>query len=133
MTDFRHEVVIDAPAAIVYRHLTTAAGLLCWIAAEAQADPTPGGELRWTHHNGATMLGRYVEVVPDQRIVFRYGWEGDLMGVPPESTLVEIDLTEHHGRTTVVLHHHGLPDTAVDDHRHGWQHFLSELAAVVAR
>jgi hypothetical protein len=42
------------------------------------------------------------------------------MGVPPESTVVEIDLTEH-------LVHHGLPPETVADHQHGWAHFLGVL------
>jgi uncharacterized protein YndB with AHSA1/START domain len=30
----------------------------------------PGGTLRWTHPNGAAMVGRFVEVVPYRRLVF---------------------------------------------------------------
>jgi hypothetical protein len=53
-------------------------------------------------------------------VVFSYGWEDGRMGVPPESTVVEIDLTEH-------LVHHGLPPETVADHQHGWAHFLGVL------
>jgi uncharacterized protein YndB with AHSA1/START domain len=40
------------------------------------------------------VVGRFVELVPHRRLVFTYGWEDGLMGVPPESTTVEIDLVE---------------------------------------
>ena len=49
------------------------------------------------------------------------------MGVPPESTTVEIDLTEENGATTVRLVHHGLPPAVVDDHERGWTYFLDAL------
>ena len=126
-----YEITIDASANVVYRHLTERAGLLRWMAVEAVVEPTPGGELRWTHENGATMIGRFVELVPDRRVVFRYGWQDDLMGVPPESTTVEIDLAEEQGRTTLVLVHRGLAADHRQDHADGWQHFLGRLAALV--
>jgi uncharacterized protein YndB with AHSA1/START domain len=56
-----------------------------------------------THQNGARVVGRFVELVPHRRIVFTYGWEDGRLGVPPESTTVEIDLVEQGGTTTVRL------------------------------
>jgi uncharacterized protein YndB with AHSA1/START domain len=122
-----HEVTIAAPAEVVWAHLTTAEGLVRWIGPEATADPTPGGVLRWTHLDGASVVGRFVELVPYRRLVFTYGWEDGRMGVPPESTTVEVDLVERDGATTVRLVHRGLPPEAVEDHRRGWAYFLGEL------
>ena len=133
MSLFETTITIDAPAEVVFRHLTEAAGLLRWIAADATADPVPGGELRWTHHNGATMIGRFVEVTPNSRIVFRYGWEDNLLGLPPESTIVEIDLYEDEAETRLRLIHRDIPSTSLDDHGNGWNHFLAELARSCAR
>ena len=122
-----HELTIAAPAEVVWTHLTTAEGLVRWVGPEATADPVPGGELRWTHPNGATVVGRFVELVPHRRVVFTYGWEDGRMGVPPESTTVEIDLAEEAGMTTLRLTHRGLPPAAVADHEHGWRYFLGVL------
>lgn len=36
---------------------------------EATADPVTGDALRWTHPNGAAVVGRFVELVPHRRIV----------------------------------------------------------------
>ena len=126
-----HEVTIAAPVEVVWAHLTTAEGLVRWVGPAATADPAPGGVLRWTHPNGATVVGRFVELVPHRRLVFTYGWEDGLMGVPPESTTVEIDLVEQDGATTLRLVHHGLPPEVVKDHEHGWAYFLNELRAVL--
>jgi uncharacterized protein YndB with AHSA1/START domain len=127
-----YEVTIDAPAEVVWAHLTTAEGLVRWVGPDATAEPAPGGVLRWTHENGATVVGRFVELVPYRRLVFTYGWEDGRMGVPPESTTVEVDLVEKDGATTVRLVHHGLPPGSVDDHQRGWAYFLSALRATLS-
>ena len=125
----RKQVTIDAPAAIVYRHLTTAEGLLRWMAVAASVDPVPDGRVEWTHEDGSTMLGRFVELVPVRRVVFRYGWKDDLLGLPPASTVVEIDLEEAAGRTTLTLVHRGIPVASVEEHDRGWTYFLDRLSA----
>ena len=127
-----HELTIDAPIDVVWAHLTTAEGLTRWIGPDASADPVPGGSLRWTHANGATMIGRFVELDPPRRFVFTYGWADGRMGLAPESTTVEIDLAETGGATTVRLTHHGLPPSAVADHQRGWEHFLDVLRSTIA-
>jgi uncharacterized protein YndB with AHSA1/START domain len=127
-----YEVTIAAPAKVVWTHLTTAEGLVRWVGPDASADPSPGGDLRWTHPDGATVVGRFVELLPYRRLVFTYGWEDGRMGVPPESTTVEIDLVEEDGVTTLRLVHHGLPPAAVEDHDRGWRYFLNALRDAVA-
>jgi uncharacterized protein YndB with AHSA1/START domain len=122
-----HEVTIAAPTQVVWEHLTTAAGLARWVRPEATADPVPGGILRWTHPDGATVVGRFVELVPHRRLVYTYGWEDGRLGVPPESTTVEIDLVEKAGATLLRLVHHGLPPETVEDHQRGWVYFLGAL------
>jgi uncharacterized protein YndB with AHSA1/START domain len=122
-----YQVRIAAPVQVVWAHLTTAQGLVRWVGPAAAADPTPGGVLRWTHPNGATVVGRFVEVIPYRRLVFTYGWEDGRLGVPPESTTVEVDLAEQDGVTTVRLVHRGLPPETVEDHQRGWTYFLGIL------
>ena len=122
-----YEVTIEAPIDVVWAHLTTAEGLVRWVGPDATADPVPGGVLRWTHPNGASVVGRFVELVPQRRVVFTYGWEDGRLGVPPESTTVEIDLVEQDGATTVQVVHLGLPPEAVQEHEQGWAYFLGVL------
>jgi uncharacterized protein YndB with AHSA1/START domain len=122
-----YELTIDAPIDVVWAHLTTAAGLVRWVGPDATADPVPGGALRWTHPNGATVVGRFLELVPRRRVVFAYGWEDGRMGVAPESTTVEIELAEEDGATTLRLVHRGLPPEAVEHHEQGWAYFLGVL------
>jgi uncharacterized protein YndB with AHSA1/START domain len=126
----RQHLTIDAPASTVYRHLTTVDGLLRWMAVDATVDAVPGGRVEWTHEDGSTMLGRFVDLVPDRRVVFRYGWKDGHMGLPPASSLVEIDLEEADGKTMLTLVHHGVPTESIDDHERGWTYFLERLRLV---
>jgi uncharacterized protein YndB with AHSA1/START domain len=122
-----YEVKLAAPIEVVWAHLTTAEGLIRWVGPAATADPTPGGALRWVHPNGATVVGRFVELVPHRRVVFTYGWEDGRLGVAPGSTTVEIDLVEEDGATVLRLVHHGLPPETAADHERGWAYFLGIL------
>jgi uncharacterized protein YndB with AHSA1/START domain len=123
----KHEVTIAAPAEVVWELLTTADGLVRWVGPEAAAEPVPGGELRWAHPDGSRVVGRFVELVRHRRLVFTYGWEDGKLGVPPESTTVEIELSEEDGVTTLRLTHRGLPPAVVEDHERGWAYFLDRL------
>jgi uncharacterized protein YndB with AHSA1/START domain len=127
-----HEVTIEASIGVVWAHLTTADGLTRWVGPFAEADPVAGGVVRWSHPNGATVVGRFVELDPPRRLVFTYGWEDGRLGVPPESTTVEIDLREEDGLTTVRLVHRGLPPAVVPDHEQGWAFFLDILRDTVS-
>ena len=91
-----------------------------WMAEGATLDPTPGGVVRWTHPNGDTVSGRYVEVDPPRRLVFTYGWQRAEVQIPPGSTTVEVDLvTQDDGATLLTLVHRGLEDGAADAHQGG--------------
>ncbi|MGE3270035.1 MAG: SRPBCC domain-containing protein [Chloroflexota bacterium] len=120
---------INAPARIVYALLTEAAGLLEWMGVEAETEQRPGGRIWWRHANGDACSGQFLELMPHSRVVFTYGWEREDVGIAPGSTLVEIDLAEQEGVTTVTLLHKGLSEPARLAHTHGWAHYLGRLAA----
>jgi uncharacterized protein YndB with AHSA1/START domain len=122
------KLVIHAPADAVFQHFVDPELFGHWMAEGATLEPTPGGVVRWTHPNGDTVSGRYVEVDPPRRLVFTYGWERAEVEIPPGSTTVEIDLvTLQDGATLVTLVHRGLDDGAADAHQGGWQHYLDRL------
>ena len=123
------QIEIGAPPSVVYEMLVTPELFVQWMAESASLEPTPGGALRWTHANGDTCSGTYVELVPHRRVVFTYGWERPDVAIPPGSTTVEIDLAERaDGTTLLTLVHRGLDDLAAEVHRGGWAHFLDRLA-----
>lgn len=118
---------IDAPPARVYELLTDAECLIEWMAPIVRTDPRVDGEVTWTHHNGDSVIGCYVELVPARRVVFTYGWDRPDVEVPPGSTTVEIDLRPERGGTMLHLVHRGLSDPMADAHSGGWANYLDRL------
>jgi uncharacterized protein YndB with AHSA1/START domain len=120
-------ITIAAEPSDVYALLTQAELLIEWMAPIASLDARPGGEVSWTHRNGDTVRGEFVELVPDRRVVFTYGWERTDVGVPPGSTVVEIDLRPVPTGTELRLVHRGLEGPMADAHSGGWANYLARL------
>jgi uncharacterized protein YndB with AHSA1/START domain len=120
---------VHAPADLLYELLTDADHLVRWMAPTAEVDARVGGTIRWTHANGDSCSGRIVDLVPDRRIVFTYGWERPEVEVPPGSTTVEITLEPDGDGTRLRLVHRGLAGPMADAHDGGWANYLARLAA----
>jgi len=88
-----------------------------------------GGIFSMLMANGMTARGQFIELVPDRRVVFSWGWV-DYPGLPPGSTRVEIDLRPDGADTVLVLTHRSLPADELSQHRAGWSHYLPRLAQV---
>jgi uncharacterized protein YndB with AHSA1/START domain len=97
----------------------------------AMLDPRPGGVCR-LEINGGVALGEFVQVSPPWRLVLTWGWEQELLEVPPQSTAVEVSFTPDGDGTIVRLAHCRLPRSATAFHQAGWEHYLSRLATVAA-
>lgn len=133
MADLVREILIDASPETIFPLLTTAEGHLRWEGTEAEIDARPGGIYRVLVAGQFLGLGEYVEVVPNERVVFTFGWEMEGNPITPGSTRVEITLVPEGSKTLVRLEHSGLPDAnAVEQHTQGWDHYLARLAVVGA-
>ncbi len=119
---------VKAPPHAVYAHLTDSALWARWQGAEADIQAVPGGLFRVKMVNGQVAEGRFVDLVPDRRVVFTWGWNGH-PAVPPGSSTVEIELIPDADGTLVRLTHRGLPPEDVPVHEIGWGHYLPRLAA----
>jgi uncharacterized protein YndB with AHSA1/START domain len=134
MAELTREVMIDAPPATIFPFLTETDQWLRWEGTEGELDPRPGGAFRVLVAGAYGSAGEFVEVVPDERVVFTFGWDDPELGIPPGSTTVEITLHPEGDKTRLRLVHRGLPDGtgmgSVDAHTHGWDHYLGRLAVV---
>lgn len=79
--------------------------------------------------NGLLAHGRFIELVPNERVVFTWGWHGSA-SMPPGSSTVAIDLIKDGVATLVRLTHDGLPPAERAAHELGWRHYLPRLAIV---
>ncbi len=127
-TTIERELRIAAPPATVYSYFTDPAKMTHWMAMEAEADPRPGGALRWNMNGFDIARGEYLELVPFSRIVFTWGWES-LADVPrPGTTRIEVTLRPDGDGTILTLVHSGLDEATGAAHGEGWAHFLPRLA-----
>ena len=101
---------------------------VAWLGSDAEIDPRPGGTYRVLVGGQHQSVGEYVEVVPQEKVVFTFGWDEPDHPIPPGSTTVEITLHPEGDKTRVRLVHAGLPADAVDDHGKGWAHYLERLS-----
>jgi uncharacterized protein YndB with AHSA1/START domain len=124
------EIYIDAPPAVVFQFLTDPAKMLRWMGIQAEIDPRPGGIYRLDPNGRDVIRGEYVEVVPNSRVVFTWGWEEPGHSIPAGATRVEIDLIPEQMGTRVRLIHRELPPETREKHTLGWAHYLGRLKTV---
>ncbi len=75
--------------------------------------------------------GVYREIVPNEKLVFTWRWEGD---PPSPETLVTVELKKSGKNTELVFTHENFPtEDLAKDHQEGWEGALSKLSKLVAR
>lgn len=126
------ERVIDIAASpeTVFTLLTDSEQYVRWKGRTAKLEPRRGGAFDVGFADGGRVFGEYVEVVPNRRVVFTWGWDGPDAVVKPGGSTVEIDLEPRGTGTRLRLVHRGLPASERASHTEGWDFFLPRLTAV---
>jgi uncharacterized protein YndB with AHSA1/START domain len=136
LSDDSTELVVErrvaASPATVFSFFADRDRWLRWQGVEADIDPRPGGLFRMNVRGDGFASGRFVEIEPDRRVVFTWGWEMPGNPVAPGSSTVEIELIPDEGETIIRLIHRGLPDEAFELHREGWEHYIGRLGSRAA-
>jgi uncharacterized protein YndB with AHSA1/START domain len=133
MTEIVVTRVIPASPATVFSFFTDRERWNAWQGVGGKIDATPGGILELRMPGGQVASGRFVEVVPHERLVFTWGWEGDAPPVPPGSSTVVIELEPDPAGTLLRLTHSSLhPPPVAEHHRAGWERYLERLATRAA-
>lgn len=127
MAQLVREIHIKASPEVIFGYLTDPAKYVEWGGTEAVLDPRPGGTYRVLMGGTHQSDGEFLEVVPNERVLFSFGWDEPGHPIPGGSTQVEIRLEPDERGTTVRLTHSGLPEDAVSDHTGGWDHYLGRL------
>lgn len=130
-----------APRERVFRAFTAPAqmakwwGPKGWTVPACTLDARPGGAwktvMRSPEGRDHTVSGIYREVVPPERLVYTWAWEGD--GGRGHETVVTIELSETPGGTRLQLTQELFEsDNARDRHNEGWSSSLDCLEAALA-
>ena len=125
-------VFIAAERETVFRFFTDSGRFSAWWGAGSRIEPRKGGAVHIRLPNGVVASGEVVEVEPDQRIVFTYGYEGEGHPIPPGGSLVTITLAREALGTRLHLRHELTSAPARDEHVQGWRYQLALFANVVA-
>lgn len=149
MTDrtIDHEILIDAPAEVVWRTITEPDQIVRWFADRVSLDLRPRGQGTLVFEERDNVPGGTVGIVVEEvdrprRFAFRWAYpEGDTP-VPGNSVLVEMTLSpEGDERTHLRVTETGLGDLPwsdgdkagyAEDHNRGWARQLGRLVGVLS-
>ena len=125
-------ILICAKRATVFRYFTDSARFADWWGKGSQIEGKPGGALRIVFPGGTiTASGKVLELTPNERIIFTYGFDsGNPM--PPDSSRVTITLRDHPDGTQLTLHHEFADLKVRDEFVQGWRYQLALFANVAA-
>jgi uncharacterized protein YndB with AHSA1/START domain len=149
MSSTRLSQFIAAPRAAVYRALIEAASIREWMVPDGMTsvvhefEPRVGGRIRisltYDEPTGAgkttahtdTWHGRFLELVPHERVVHSVEFETDDPGMKGAMT-VTMSIVDRDGGSELVALHDGLPPALpAADNELGWRLSLGKLARLV--
>ena len=128
----RREIYIEAAPDTVFAFFIDSDKMTRWMGVSATLEPKEAGLFLVDVTNGNVAKGEYREVLPNYRIDYSWGWDAADSGVPPGSSLVEIDLEPKAPGTMLKLTHSGLPEPAIPPHAEGWDHYCERLKTVAS-
>ncbi len=127
--DIVREIVINARRETVFAFFTDSGHWASWWGKGSTVDPKPGGAVLIAHPGDVRASGVVKEIVPLERFVFSYGYEGEGRPIAPGGSTVIVTLADAPGGTKVTLRHTGLPDLeTAREHEQGWRYQMSVLS-----
>ena len=130
--------IVTAPRNEVYRAFVEPETMKQWMGPgtvqclDVTHELRVGGRLRvhmQSEEGDHIAVGEYLEIVPDERLVFTWSWETGVV----KDTRVTVSLRDLGERTEIELLHEMLPEQdAVNKHTEGWTACLAQLAGLYA-
>lgn len=124
---------IESPPEEVFSAWTDAEKLVKWMGPgsvfceEVEIDLKVGGQYRInmnTNEGVRIAKGEYKEIVPNEKLVFTWEWEGGTF----QNSLVSIVFAHQANGTLITLHHTLLPDKEnTEHHTQGWEGCIIKL------
>ena len=112
------ETRVRATPAKVFALLTDGNQMKTWLARCVVAHARPQGDFCLADPSGLRVVGNYLEVIPDRKVVFTWG---GIEGLGPGQSTVVFDLQANADDTIVRLRHSHLSQPAIASHCLGWR------------
>lgn len=126
-------VLVNCTPEVLYPLVTKPEGMVNWLC--QRANPTDDGFiLEWDSEFGVIEVPcKIVEEAAPNRFVFVLGWEAD---APELNTTVEFGIKGEGKQSLFEVSESGFgqgkySDEAIEEHAHGWNHFLINLAEFI--
>lgn len=122
---------INSSAAKVYRAFTNATSLREWLCDGATVDAKPGGRIVLWWNDGYLSAGEYLELEPDQHIVFTWHSRSE-----PEETRVIVNISQNADGISLSLTHSDIGTgekwaNSSQEFQHGWETGLENLKSTL--
>lgn len=128
--EIKHEVFIKASPETIYSYLTEQEKAAQWFGVITEIDGRPGGIFKVGANADLTVVGKFVETIPNKKVVFTWG---GVAGVAPGASTVEITLHAENGGTQLRLRHYNIPtQEAADGFSYGWPERAFPILKLVA-
>lgn len=134
-TELSIDYLFDAPAARVYQAWVDPEALCRWMGPgevnceHAAVDLKVGGryEIHMQTENGLMVAhGKYIDIVPDEKLVFSWQWRDGTF----TDSIVSLQFEDLGEQTRLKLQHSKLPDSEkTNHHNQGWNGCLLKLEA----
>ncbi|HEY6552884.1 MAG TPA: SRPBCC family protein, partial [Vicinamibacteria bacterium] len=118
MTPLEHalerSILICATRRTVFSYFTDSRRFADWWGEGSHIEARPGGAMHIRYPNGVAASGQVLEIVPDERVVFTFGYDDPGKPIPPGGSRVTVTLEDRPEGTLVTLRH-DLPTALVRD------------------
>ncbi|WP_417899918.1 SRPBCC domain-containing protein [Bacillus haimaensis] len=122
----RKEIFIECSPETLFSFFIHPEKMVRWMGRQILLEPKIGGKYRIDINGENIALGEYKEIIPNEKIVLTWGWEGSEI-MPPGSSTVEFLLTPKQNGTLLMLNHYDIPSEKVTSNNNGWTHYMERI------
>lgn len=122
----RKEIFIECSPETLFSFFIHPEKMVRWMGRQILLEPKIGGKYRIDINGENIALGEYKEIIPNEKIVLTWGWEGSEI-MPPGSSTVEFLLTSKQNGTLLQLNHYDIPCEKVTSNNNGWTHYMERI------
>jgi uncharacterized protein YndB with AHSA1/START domain len=124
------EIFIECRPETLFPFLTDPDKMARWMGNRVLLEPKVGGRFRVDFNGKDIVVGKYLEIVPFEKVAMTWGWVGSDI-FPPGTSTVQFQLFEKDNGTLLVVTHSDVPAAKQSTHGRGWDYYTGRLRTVL--